>query len=142
LAIPDYELKQPGANAKVLNMEQMLKEHFGDTMSTFAAPLSEKDILNCTDDVQDEEFDNSLEEPTPELHDVYASAEVFLLTENDSHRARVLRHVCDCDNLPIGIWHHNLMLHSREYELEFADGSKARANANLIVENLYSMVNE
>jgi hypothetical protein len=34
------------------------------------------------------------------------------------------------------------MLDSREYELEFSDGSKARANANLIAENLYSMVNE
>jgi hypothetical protein len=63
-AIPDDELKQPGANAKVLNMEQMLKERFGDMMSTFAAPLSKKDILNCTGNVQNEEFDNSLEEPT------------------------------------------------------------------------------
>jgi hypothetical protein len=34
------------------------------------------------------------------------------------------------------------MMDSREYELEFADGSKARANANLIAENFYSMVNE
>jgi hypothetical protein len=31
---------------------------------------------------------------------------------------------------------------SREYELEFSDGSKTRANANLIAENLYSMVDE
>jgi hypothetical protein len=34
------------------------------------------------------------------------------------------------------------MLDSREYELEFADGSKARAHANLIAENLDSMVDE
>jgi hypothetical protein len=34
-AIPDDKLKQPGANAKVLEMERMLKERFGDTMSTF-----------------------------------------------------------------------------------------------------------
>jgi hypothetical protein len=58
-AIPDDDLKQPCANAKVLEMKRMLKECFHDTMSTFAAPLSEKDILNCTDDVQDEVLDNS-----------------------------------------------------------------------------------
>jgi hypothetical protein len=104
--------------------------------------LSEKDILNCTDDVQDEEFDNLLEEPTPELHDEYVGAEVFLPTENDMVRARVLHRVRDGDNRPIGIRHHNPMLDSQEYELEFADGSKARANANLIAENLYSMVDE
>jgi hypothetical protein len=40
--IPDDKLKQPGANAKVLDMERMLKECFGDAMSTFAAPLSER----------------------------------------------------------------------------------------------------
>jgi hypothetical protein len=133
-AIPDDKLKQPGANAKVLNMERMLKERFGDTMSTFAASLSKKDIINCTDDVQDEEYDGSLKEPTPELHDVYVGAEVFLAT--DRVRARVLHRVCDGDNRPIGIRHHNPMLDSREYELEFADGSKARANANLTVKNL------
>jgi hypothetical protein len=88
-AIPDDDLKQPGANAKVLDVEQMLKGCFGDTMSTFAAALSEKDILNCTDDIQEEEYDNLLEEPTPELHDEYVGAEVFLPTENDRVCARV-----------------------------------------------------
>jgi hypothetical protein len=114
----------------------MLKERFGDTMSTFAAPLSEKDILNCTF-VQDEECVNSLEEPTPELHDEYVGAEVFLPTENDRVCAKVLHRVRDSDSRPIGIRHHNPMLDSREYDLEFDDESKARANTNLIAENLY-----
>jgi hypothetical protein len=84
-------------------MERMLKECFGGTMSTFAAPLSEKDILNCTNDVQEEEYDNSLEEPTPELHDEYVGAEVFFPMENDRVFARVLRRICDSDNRPIGV---------------------------------------
>jgi hypothetical protein len=104
--------------------------------------LSAKDILNCTDDVKEEELDNSLEEPTPELHDEYVGAEVFLPTENGRVRARVLRRIRDSDNRPIGVRHHNPMMDSREYELEFADGSKARANANLIAENLFSIVDE
>jgi hypothetical protein len=62
------------------------------------------------DDVQDEEYDNSLEEPTPELHDEYVGAEVFLPMENDKVHARVLCRVCDGDNWPIGIRHHNPML--------------------------------
>jgi hypothetical protein len=90
-ATPDDELRQPGSNPKVFDMEQMMKECFGDTMSTFAAPLSKKDIFNCTDDVQDEEYDNLLEEPTPSLHDEYVGAEVFLLMESDRVHARVLR---------------------------------------------------
>jgi hypothetical protein len=88
-AIPDNDIKQPGENAKVLEMKSMLKERFDDTMSTFAAPTSEKDILNCIDDVQDEEYDNSQAEPTPQLHDEYVGAEVFLLTENNRVCARV-----------------------------------------------------
>jgi hypothetical protein len=38
--IPDDELKQPGANATILDMEQMLKERFGDTMSTLHHQLN------------------------------------------------------------------------------------------------------
>jgi hypothetical protein len=66
----------------------MLKKCFGNTMLTFAAPLSEKDILNCTDDVQDEE-------PTPE-------PEVFLPMKNERVCARVLCCVHG-DNQPIDI---------------------------------------
>jgi hypothetical protein len=94
----------------------MLKERFGDKMSTFEAPLSKKDILNCTKDVQEEEYDNSLEEPTPELHDEYIGAEVFLPTENDRVCAKVLCHIRDGDNRLIGVRHHNPMIDSCEYE--------------------------
>jgi helix-turn-helix protein len=44
--IPDDDLEKPGAQSKVLEMEHMPRECFSDTMSTFAALLSENDVLN------------------------------------------------------------------------------------------------
>ena len=55
-------------------------------------------------------------------------------------RARVLKRTRDGDGIPIGRRHHNPILDTRQYEVEFPDGSVDVYTTNIIAENLYSQV--
>jgi hypothetical protein len=56
--------------------------------------------------------------------------------------ARVVRRKRDANGLPIGLRHDNPILDSRQYEVEFPDGSTEIVAANLIAENLFSQIDE
>ena len=79
---------------------------------------------------------------TPESYDQYLSAMV-LLPRGDSHeRAVVKRRNKDENGNPIGKRDANPILDTREYELEFPDGSIDVLTANAIAEAMYSQVDE
>lgn len=46
------------------------------------------------------------------------------------------------DGSPIGLANQNPFLDTRQYEVQFPDGSTEAFNANTIAENLYSQVDE
>jgi hypothetical protein len=79
---------------------------------------------------------------TPEATDEYLTSEVQLPRGGEMKLARVMNRFKDPNGVPLGKRHPNPMLDSREYEVEFSDGSKDVVSANLIAENLYSQIDE
>jgi len=57
-------------------------------------------------------------------------------------RARVIRRKCDADGKEIGTCASKLILDTREYEVEFQDGSTDVFTVNVIAENLFSQVDD
>jgi hypothetical protein len=77
---------------------------------------------------------------TPESYDEYLSAEVLLPQGGEMTKAVIRSRKRDNDGLPTGRRNTNPLLDTREYEVEFPDGSTDTFTANLIAENLYSQI--
>ncbi|KAI2490439.1 Reverse transcriptase (RNA-dependent DNA polymerase) [Fragilaria crotonensis] len=74
--------------------------------------------------------------------DEYISASVLLPRGEDVVRAKVIGRMHGRDGTPLGMRHSNPILDTREYQVEFPDGSTATYAANVIAENLYSQVDD
>ena len=77
---------------------------------------------------------------TPEELDKYISAEVILPNGEARQKATVVRRKRDHNGNPVGLGHHNPILDTRIYEVEFPDGTQKEYSANVIAENIYSQV--
>ena len=95
----------------------------------------------------DDEYEASREKQDiddikPELFDKYIGAEVILDSEHQGNlatkKATVLRRAVGPDGIPLGREHDNPLLDTREYIVEFDDGTQDRYFANTIAENLWS----
>jgi hypothetical protein len=74
--------------------------------------------------------------------DEYISASVLLPHGEDVVQAKVIGRMYGRDSNPLGTQHSNPILDTREYQVEFQDGSTATYAANVVVENLYSQVDD
>jgi hypothetical protein len=77
---------------------------------------------------------------TPEALDEYLTAQVLLPHGGELQKTTVRARVKDRDGLPMGRRKPNPLLDTRNYEIEFPDGSTAAISANTIAENLYAQV--
>lgn len=89
-----------------------------------------------------EEVDPLDLEPTPDAFDTYIGAQLLVPRDGERVNARVTKRMRNNNGVPIGTRHDNPMLDSREYEVEFDDGSTQEYFANVIAENLYSQIDE
>jgi len=109
-------------------------------------PTGTTDDFNLNEDDEVLTFaDTSVETLDAEamtLEDKYLLAEVNLPHGGDCKRAKVLRRVKDEAGNLVGISNNNPILDSRQYEVQFPDGSMEAISANLIAENLMSQVDE
>jgi hypothetical protein len=110
-------------------------------------PPPPEDLWNDLDDADDvvDPFDPDstkleADESTPEACDEYLTAEVLLPHGGEFLKAIVKGRKRDHDGAPIGTRNANPLLDSRQYEVEFPDGSTEAFTANLIAENLLSQV--
>jgi hypothetical protein len=67
---------------------------------------------------------------------------VLLPRGKDVLRAKVVGRMHGRDGNPLGMRHSNPILDTREYQVEFPDGSTATYAGNVIAENLYSQVDD
>jgi hypothetical protein len=74
--------------------------------------------------------------------DEYISASVLLPRGDDVVRAKVVGRKHGRDGNPLGMRYSNPILDTREYQVEFPDGSTATYAANVIAENLYAQVDD
>jgi hypothetical protein len=79
---------------------------------------------------------------SPEAFDQYLTAEVLLSRGGTEMLGTVVRRKRDQDGNPIGRSNPNPLLDTREYEVEFPDGSADILTANAIAESLYSQVDD
>ena len=79
---------------------------------------------------------------TPDAFDPYLSMEIGLPRGDDDLllKAKVKRRAIDIDGNPIGIANDNPMIDTRQYEVEYVDGSSEVLAANIIAENLLAQV--
>jgi hypothetical protein len=76
-----------------------------------------------------------------DLYDKYIEAEVILDDNaNGAMRAAVKRRIRDFDGNVTGRVHRNPLLDTRDYEVEYADGTVDKYMANITADNLYSQV--
>ena len=80
--------------------------------------------------------------PSPD--DNYLNIQIGLPRGDDDElqHATVKRRKTDNEGNPLGQAHNNPILDSREYEVEFLDGTTETLTANIIAENLLSQVDE
>ena len=79
---------------------------------------------------------------TPEAFDENLTAEVLLPQGSKVLRVRVIGRKCDADGKEIRARTSNPILDTREYEVEFQDGSTDVFTANVIAKNLFSQVDD
>jgi hypothetical protein len=87
-----------------------------------------------------EETEPDADDWTPEAYDQYLSAQVVLSQGDENYRGTVKRQKQDNDGNPVGVRHSNPILDTREYEVEFPDGSVEVLTANTIAEAMYSQI--
>ena len=96
----------------------------------------------------EEEYGDMLAQERPEADeeeavDKYLNAELCLdLGTNNERRGRVCKRLRELDGEPIGRAHPNPLFDTREYEVEFTDGTREKYQANVIAENMYAQVDD
>ena len=78
----------------------------------------------------------------PDAFDKYIGAQVLLNHGGQVLQAKVTGRKRDADGKPIGRWSQNPLLDTREYNVEFVDGSMESFATNVIAEAMYSQVDE
>ena len=82
------------------------------------------------------------DEYTPETYDNYLMVKCLLPRGGEQHKGTVKSRAKDCNGNPIGTRNENPVLDTRQYEVEFLDGSTETYDANVIAENIYSQVDD
>ena len=97
----------------------------------------------------DEEYDDMITEERPEaddaeeLLDKYLNAELILdLGSGTERRGRVIKRSRGLDGEAIGRAHANPLFDTREYDVEFLDGSVEKYQANVIAENMFAQIDD
>jgi Reverse transcriptase (RNA-dependent DNA polymerase) len=80
------------------------------------------------------------EEPLPDVFDQYISANILVERQGEAMRGTVMRRAKDAHSVPVGKPHKNPLLDTREWEVEYPDGTVDVLTANAIAEALYSRV--
>ena len=77
-----------------------------------------------------------------DVYDGYIQAKVKLMRNGVKQAGRVIARKKDGDNRPVGRKHANPLLDTREYVVDFANGSSKAYSTNVIAKSIYSQVNE
>ena len=147
--IPELELRKDDIREKLQRYDDEVEGRLRDT--NFLLPNVEgmylEDIESDDDDLVAGSGDENSpyttpeqDDYTPDTYDQYLGAELLLPHGDNMVAGRVTKRARGQDGNPIGIRHQNPLLDTREYMVEFSDGSTAEYTANVIAENMFSQV--
>ena len=154
--VSEDELNSPGVKALIADLDadihakignkrsdKEVADEFGDLFPGEDSDPTDEDGLEDTYQPEDQDGTNEdVDGYTPDTYDEYLTAEVKLPRGEEVLRARVIGRKRDHDGKPIGLRNENPILDTREYLVEFDDGTTASYAANVIAENMFSQVDE
>lgn len=149
-AVSDDDRKTPQVMALIQNLAMKVNERLGDDQGDNDPDLSDVFPIPPGDFFDEDELVDPIEPDaravpeqddfTPEAYDEYLAATIALPHGGEPSKATVISRRHGADGNPIGRRNNNPLLDTREYEVQFADGSIDTFTANVIAENLYSQV--
>jgi hypothetical protein len=147
------EMKTREVQLQVAGLNLAISQKIGDAIADNV--LDPYLAVNYPDPPPDEIFDgdealDEREDPdgthveaddyTPGAYEEYLLAEILLPHDGELKSARVRNWVKDADGRPVGKRNANPLLYTREYEVEFLDGSIDALQVNIIAENMFSQI--
>ena len=103
----------------------------------------DEDTTPTAEDYDDMHTDERPDADDEEAIDKYLNVELILnVGTNDERRGRVIKRSRGLDGEPIGRAHTNPLFDTREYEVEFTDGTRDKYQANVIAENMFAQVDD
>jgi hypothetical protein len=92
--------------------------------------------LDYGDMLTDERPNDEYEEAV----DKYLNVELIMKGTNDKRRGCMIKRMQGLDGEPISHAHANPLFDTREYEIEFTDGTNEKYQVNIIAENMFAQV--
>jgi len=132
----DYLL--PTIKTKMEEFDARVKEKLKEEWHREQAPAAGL-TLDDEDDVNDkleEEGKMEKDDFTDDSYDTYLGAELLVPSVDNFIVGRVVKQVRDGDGNPVGQRHNNPILDTRQYEVQFGNGSTVKYMVNLVAENM------
>jgi hypothetical protein len=139
-AISDNEMAQPYIKELLATFDESISIAYSSPWPTNLG-AEDKDILNSSEDETVEPADSEvpgfeLYDYTPEEMDEYMLKEFRLSRAGEMVTARVMKRTRDGNGILTGCRSSNPVLHTRQYNVEFTDGSIDTYTANVVAKNL------
>ena len=148
------DLDQAATQTLIKELDESIKAKIGDQRSAVDvdadfADIFPPDIDEGADDYDDEppvliepEAAMPEEEIDHDAYDGYLSAEIKLMRNGVESMGRVVSRKTDEDGKKTGKSNSNPLLDSREYDVEFIDGSTDAYTANIIAQSMFSQIDD
>ena len=150
-AIPQKDMIDESIKLKLADLDASIRSKIGDQLKEYQ--------LNPEDDFipefifedelgldEPEQPDSNIQDPdghhTSDAYDKWLTAKILLERGGPPERATVIGRRRDHDDIPIGRYHSNPILDTREYDIEFEDGTVQAVTANIIAESILSQVDD
>ena len=152
--LTEDDLLSSNVNSQLKELDDSIESKIGNKvkaqdMDDELGPFAEIPLdLFEGDDLKAEPSDPEMAMPeadefsSPEIFDQYLNAQVLLDRGGTSQLGTVKRRSKDPSGDPVGRHNSNPLLDSREYQVEFPDGSIDVLTANAIAESIYSQVDD
>jgi hypothetical protein len=150
-AIPTNQMLDDSMKEHLADFDARIRSKIGDHLEEIDPALADQEPIPdflFEDEVLDEPeepeaaAEEANQQSTPEAYDQWLTAKVLLERGGPPESATVIGRKRDHDGVPIGRANSNPLLDTREYEVEFADGTVQAVTANVIAESVYSQVDE
>jgi hypothetical protein len=146
--------------AKVKEFEKKLGKHLDDSNFFQGEDNVDLKMLECLDDEgigtvmddgitpMEEEYDGMIVQECPRVNDEealekYLNMELRMGARTDDERwGRVIKHAKGIGGEAVGHAHTNPFFDTREYKVEFTNGTIERYAAKVIAENMYAQVDD
>jgi hypothetical protein len=145
LGTSDDSLLNPTIKSQIVVMDYAIRKIADSSSVELLLPLPDNDIFHTSDDEVTVPFAGDLaslelHHATPEEIVEYLSSKLLLPIGGEFVKARVTKRKTDLHGIPLGMRNPDPILDTREYIVEFPDGSLNLFNTNMIIENLISQI--